>query len=67
MVLNLFNSGKRVKTKSQKVLRLAMFGEVTEKKLVGGFIENLLVKILTKLALILCVTSVLKKLVFVVN
>ena len=55
MVLNLFNSGKRVKTKSQKVLRLAMFGEVTEKKLVGGFIENLLVKILTKLALILCV------------
>ena len=55
MVLNLFNSGKRVKTKSQKVLRLAMFGEVKEKKLVGGFIENLLVKILTKLALILCV------------
>ena len=44
-----------------------MFGEVTGKKLVGGFIENLLVKILTKLALILCVTSVLKKLVFVVN
>ena len=55
-----------------------MHAEVTGKKLVGALLlcgiflftiahQNLPMKILTKFTLIYCITSVLKKLIFVVN